>query len=67
MISSIIGFLFGKAPKIFDPDGTVRHDLPQTRWDAWESRYASSPEMNWRNHTGTKAGASRNPHPTHKK
>ena len=63
MISSLLCVLFGKSPDIFDPDGTVRHNLPKSKWEAWEKRYTSSPEMNWRNHTGTKAGASKDPPP----
>ena len=61
MISSLLNFLFGKSPKIFDPDGQVRHDLPKSKWSEWENRYTSSPEFNWKNHTGTKAGASHKP------
>lgn len=55
MFKSILNFLFGKEPKIFDPDGSVRHDLPKNKWEAWQQRYKSDPEYNWRNHTGTKA------------
>ena len=55
MIKAVMDFLFGKDPDIFDRDGTVRHNLPQQKWDAWKSRYTSQPEYNWRNHTGMKA------------
>lgn len=55
MINKLLDFLFGKAPKIFDADGTVRHDLPKEKWDAWAARYLRGDEYNWRNHTGTRA------------
>lgn len=55
MLSKLLDFLFGKAPKIFDADGTVRHDLPKEKWDAWQARYLRGDEYNWRNHTGTRA------------
>jgi hypothetical protein len=51
----ILDFLFGKEPKIFDKDGTVRHNLPKEKWDAWQARYLQSEEYNWHNHAGVKA------------
>ncbi len=60
MVNKILDFLFGKAPQIFDANGDVRHDLPKEKWDAWNKRYFSSQEMNWRNHTGTKAKSQKN-------
>lgn len=51
----ILDFLFGVGPKIFDKNGTVRHDLPQKKWDKWNDRYQQGSEYNWRNHTGMKA------------
>lgn len=51
----ILDFLFGKSPKIFDKDGSVRHDLPSEKWKKWDNRYQQGSEYNWRNHTGTKA------------
>lgn len=58
MIKKILDFIGGKDPDIFAEDGTVRHKLPQKKWEAWKNRYTSSPEYNWKNHTGTKAGSS---------
>lgn len=55
MIKTILDFLFGKSPDIFDESGQVHHQYSKKQWDAWSKRYSSSPEMNWRNHTGTKA------------
>lgn len=57
---SILDFLFGKSPKIFDKDGNVRHEHPKSKWDAWNNRYQMGAEYNWRNHTGTKAGGDSN-------
>lgn len=54
-LTKIAEFFFGKPPQIFDAKGNVRHEFPKEKWDAWNRRYFSSPEMNWRNHTGTKA------------
>ena len=56
LVKAILQFVGGKNPDIFAEDGTVRHNLPKERWEAWENRYTSSPEYNWKNHTGTKAG-----------
>jgi hypothetical protein len=54
-MSKILDFLFGKSPQIFDKDGSVRHDLPKSKWEAWNNRYHQGSEYNWRNHTGMKA------------
>ena len=51
----ILDFLFGRKPKIFDKDGSVRHDLPKEKWTAWNNRYQQGTEYNWRNHTGMRA------------
>jgi hypothetical protein len=51
----ILDFLFGKSPKIFDRKGQVQHELPEDKWNAWQDRYMSDPEYNWRNHTGTRS------------
>lgn len=56
MLEKVLSFLFGQEAKIFAEDGTVQHELPKNRWDAWKKRYTSSPEYNWKNHAGTKAG-----------
>lgn len=54
-MSKILDFLFGKSPKIFDNNNNVRHDLPKETWEAWQKRYFSDPDRNWRNHSGMKA------------
>lgn len=54
-MGKILDFLFGKSPKIFDKDGTVRHHLPKEKWEAWQARYLQSEEFNWRNHAGVRA------------
>lgn len=56
-MGKILDFLLGKSPKIFDRDGSVRHDLGQKKWSDWNDRYQKGSEYNWKNHTGTKAGA----------
>ena len=55
-MGKILDFLFGKKPDIFDENGSVRHKLKKEKWEAWQKRYTSSPEYNWKNHTGTKSG-----------
>lgn len=55
MAKGLLGFLFGRDPQIFDKDGTVRHNLPKEKWEAWQKRYFSQPEYNWSQHTGMKA------------
>lgn len=57
-MTKLLKFLFGSPPDIFDEKGQVRHKLPKSKWEAWQKRYTSSPEYNWKNHTGTKAGSS---------
>lgn len=59
MLGKLFDFLFGKAPPIFDKDGSVRHDLPKQKWAAWQARYEQGDEYNWRNHTGMRAKESR--------
>lgn len=56
-MGAILDFLFGKSPKIFDSKGNVYHDHPKKKWDDWNQRYQQGAEYNWRNHTGSKAGA----------
>lgn len=50
---SILDFLFGKDPDIFDETGKVQHKHPDRLWDAWKNKYKTNPEINWRNHSGT--------------
>ncbi len=56
-MKSLINFLFGKEPEIFDNDGRVSHNFPKKKWDDWKNRYIKSDDYNWRTHAGTKAGA----------
>ena len=56
IVKVLLDFIGGKKPDIFAEDGSVRHKLPKEKWDAWNNRYTSSSEYNWKNHTGTKAG-----------
>ena len=53
MVKSILDFLFGKDPDIFDETGRVQHKHPDQLWDAWKNKYKTNPEINWRNHSGT--------------
>lgn len=54
-MGKILDILFGKAPNIFDKDGSVRHQLPKEKWAAWQARYLQSEEHNWKNHSGVRA------------
>lgn len=55
-MGKVLDFLFGKSPKIFDKDGTVRHDLGQKKWDDWNKRFQDNASYNWKNHTGMRGG-----------
>jgi hypothetical protein len=54
---TVLEFLFGKDPGIFDDKGRIQHKLPKKKWDDWNERLVKGAEYNWRNHEGTKAGA----------
>jgi len=55
ILNKALDFLFGKRNDIFDKNGQVCHHLPNEKWEAWQQRYQSSPEYNWKNHSGIKA------------
>lgn len=57
LIKGILGFIFGKSPEIFDKQGNVKHQHPDQKWSAWQARYTTSSEYNWRNHSGSKRSA----------
>jgi hypothetical protein len=59
-LKSIVQFLIGKEPGIFDDKGTVLHKHPKRLWDNWQNKYVKSEDHNWRKHTGTNAGNSSN-------
>ncbi len=52
----LLGFLFGRLPKIFDKDGTVRHHLSKNRWKKWKNIYQQGNEYNWKRHKGMRGG-----------
>lgn len=52
MFKAILGFLFGKMPKIFNPQGSVQHDIGKKRWKDWEEKQLTDPSYNWKHHTG---------------
>ncbi len=52
IVKTILGFIGGKDPDIFDENGNVSHKLPKKKWDAWHNRTKTDPQNNWRNHTG---------------
>ena len=51
-MKSILNFLFGKSPDIFDKSGQVRHKLPEEKWKAWDNRFHKN-QYDWRKHQGT--------------
>ncbi len=57
ILKSVSNFLFGKDPDIFDNKGLVLHKLPKKKWDDWNNRIIKGSEYNWREHTGSFAGA----------
>ncbi|WP_413584119.1 hypothetical protein [Bdellovibrio sp. HCB274] len=52
IMKSVLEFLTGKDPDIFDEKGNVSHKLPKKKWEAWHNRTKTDPTYNWRNHTG---------------
>ena len=48
---SVLDFLFGKDPDIFDENGRVRHKFTEAKWTAWNDRLKASPAYNWRKHS----------------
>lgn len=52
LLKSIGDFFFGKTPDIFDDKGQVVHKHPKKKWDAWQNRYKTDPNYNWRHHSG---------------
>ena len=61
MLKKLGEFLLGKDPDIFDDKGRVVHRFPKRKWEDWQNRYIKSKDYNWREHTGSKAGASQAP------
>jgi len=60
-MKSLLNFLFGKSPDIFNEKGEVRHKLPEEKWKAWDDRYHNE-NHNWRKHKGSRV-KSRNSNP----
>lgn len=60
ILKSVVDFLLGKDPEIFDEQGRVHHKLPKKKWDDWQNKYIKSNQYNWRDHSGTKADAAVN-------
>jgi hypothetical protein len=55
VLAVVLDFLFGKDPDIFDENGKVLHRHPKKKWDAWQNRYRTEAQYNWRHHTGINA------------
>lgn len=56
-LKSISDFLLGKDADIFDDKDRVLHKLPKKKWDDWHNRIVRGSEYNWREHSGSQAGA----------
>lgn len=52
-MKSILEFLFGKKPDIFDDKGKVRHKFPDVFWQRWNRRFKTQ-EYNWKKHSGVR-------------
>ncbi len=50
ILKTLGDFLFGKDPDIFDENGRVRHNFPESKWEKWNDRLNANPEYDWRNH-----------------
>lgn len=61
MLSSVLNFLFGKKPDIFDAQGNVVHKLPEDRWQAWRDRFDKNKNYDWRHHKGTEREFKKSP------
>ena len=57
IFTKVSNFLFGKDADIFDDKGNVLHKLPKKKWDEWNNRIIKGSEYNWREHSGSQAGA----------
>lgn len=57
LVKTVVNFLFGKEPDIFDDKGRVLHKLPKKKWEDWNNRIIKGDDYNWREHTGSHAGA----------
>ena len=57
-LKKLANVILGQDPEIFDDKGRVSHKLPKRKWEDWQNRYIKSQDYNWREHTGSKAGAS---------
>jgi hypothetical protein len=64
LAGKVIDFLFGKEPDIFDDKGRVLHKLPKKKWDDWNDRLVKGKDYNWREHTGSLAGAEQEKKPS---
>jgi hypothetical protein len=51
-MKSLLNFLFGKAPDIFDAQGNVLHKFPLEKWQSWNNRFQNG-EYDWRKHKGS--------------
>ncbi|GIL18868.1 MAG: hypothetical protein BroJett040_26190 [Oligoflexia bacterium] len=56
LLKAVGDFLFGRNPDIYDDNGQVVHKHPKKKWDAWQNKFKTDSQYNWRNHTGTLAG-----------
>jgi hypothetical protein len=56
---TVLNFLFGKDPNIFDKDGRVVHPFSEEKWKNWDDRIKASPDFDWKNHVAIE----RNDHP----
>ncbi len=61
ILKSVLGFLFGKDPQIFDERGNVRHNFPEKKWTDWDQRIRQNPDYDWRKHTGSELGQKSKP------
>lgn len=52
LFKTVLDFLFGKDPDIFDNQGNVSHSLPRKKWEEWHQRTKIDSHHNWRSHTG---------------
>lgn len=50
IMKTILEFLGGKDPDIFDANGRVLHKFPEEKWKQWDDRFKGNSDYDWRKH-----------------
>lgn len=55
-LGTVLNFLFGSDPDIFDSTGRVRHKFSEAKWKEWDQRIRDNSKYNWKQHSGKNRG-----------